>query len=417
MDNKLVLVERTDGEKKNFFLDIEGSLTKTRKYLETINFMSNLDNFLLHNAIVNRVDEENIHLSVMVGNDGNKPLFVGVVDNGLEVPDESINRYDRLDTRQKLSLFENIQIYRGLTASSDKGFDKTFKPCIASWNKEQLPAFVKSSYVTEININSSFSEVSQSLAVSSIDKGSASVNTPYGGGEAGFEYAKKKVTTSKKVKQYITGSFYVNKIDLEVNIDSLQLLNDFENDILKAVKVDSEIDQYYNLIQTLNKRGYYIVKNFTLGGVLLSKSSTEISEYSESETEKKAFSVGFKLAIDGFGGGGDYSHTEESESSSTTKTKYTNLNLTQKGGKPNLKKYDEWIKSLNPAINWDIIKYNKLYPTLALLSDKKLLNYCLNLLNTYSFYDTVKNLQEVIRIEEYAAQIELLMMVDNGGIG
>jgi hypothetical protein len=414
MSKELILVERTDGEKRNFFLEISASLANTRKVLVEENFMTDNDNFLLHNAVIGRKDEDEVLLQNVVGSEGKSPLIVGVVNNGLEVPDESFSRYERMDVMQKLALFENVQVYRGLTASSDKGFDKTFKPCIHSWNKSQLPASVKPSFVTEINIDSSFSEVGQSLAISSIDKTSASLNTPYGGGKTSFEYAKKHTTSSKEVRQYLTGSFYVNKIDLEVDIHNLRLLNDFESDIMQAVSAETEIDQYYNLIETLNKRGYYVPKRFSLGGVLLSKSSSEISEYKESEVEKKEFSIGFKMAIDGFGGGSDYSHTEESESSSSTTTKYSNLSLTQKGGNPNLKKYDDWIKSLNPAINWDIIKYQELYPTLALLSNKRLLHFCLNLLNTYNSYNTVKDLQTVIRIEDYATQIESLTMVSPG---
>jgi len=392
------------------------NLTSIREFLDSKSFMSNADNFIYQNAIVSKEDESDILLKKLVGLNATNPLIVGVVQNVLPTPDASIDSYNRLNTSQKLALFQNIQIFRGLTASTDKGFDKTFKPCIANWNEDQLPAYVKPSFVTEININSSFSEVGQSMAISSIESTSTSVSTPYGGGEASFEHAKKNTTSSREVKQYLTGSFYINKVDLDVDVENLQLLKDFEADILKAVQVNNPIDQYYNLIQTLNERGYYVAKSFTLGGVLLTKSSTEISEYSESEYEKKEFSVGFKMAIDGFGGGSDYSNTQESESTSSTTTKYTNLSLTQKGGNPSLEDYNGWIKSLNPAINWDVVKYNKLYPTLALLSDKRLLHHCLSLLNKYSTYDTVKDLQKVIQIEDYATQIEVLSMT-NTGIG
>lgn len=414
MKDKLVLVERTDGEKMNFLLDLNDNLTTIRVFLEDKKFMSSADNFIANSVTVNKESESNTLLKNVVGLTASNPLVIGVVKNTLPSPDDSMDSYTRLNTSQKLALFENIQIFRGLTASTDKGFDKTFKPCIATWNENQLPYYVKPSFVTEINISSSFSEVAQSMAISSIESTSTSLSTPYGGGEASFEHAKKQTSSSREVKQYLTGSFYVNKIDLEVDMDNLQLLKDFENQILEAVRPDNEIDQYYNLILALNERGYYVPKSFTIGGVLLTTSSTEISEYSESETERKDFSVGFKVAIDGFGGGSDYSNTQESESSSSTTTKYTNLSIIQKGGNPTLENYDEWIKSLNPAVNWDVIKYNKLYPTLALLSDKRLLHHCLKLLNRYSTYDAVKDLQKVIKIEDYATQIELITMTDTG---
>ncbi len=414
MNNKLVLVKHTNGEKTNFSLNIKDSLESTRAYLETQNFMSDSDDFLHQETEVSRGDEPKIALELIVGSEAEKPLNIGSEYNGLPTTDDAMDAYTRLNTNEKLALFENIQIFRGLTASTDKGFDKTFKPCITNWNEEQLPAFVKPSFVTEININSSFSEVGQSMAVSSINSASASVSTPYGGGESSFEYAKKNTSSSSEVKQYLTASFYINKIDLDVDVENLNLVQDFEDAILKAVQVGNEIDQYYNLIQTLNERGYYIAKQFTIGGVLLTTSSTEIYKYSESEYEKKEFSVGFKLAIDGFGGGGDYSNTQESESSTSTETKYTNLSLTQKGGSPTLENYDKWIASLNPAVNWDVVKYTELYPTLALLTDKRLIHHCLKLLNRYVTYDSVKDLQKIIDIEEYTIQIEALVMTDTG---
>lgn len=417
MTNALVLVERTDGEKQNFPLVLEAVLREIRHKLSDRGFMSDDDAFLLHNAPIALQDEESVTLDQVVGKDGAAPLQIGQADGGLDPGDTSVDRYNRLNTSQRLALFNNLQIYNGLTASPEQGFTRTFKPCIANWHETQLPESVQPNFVTQVVVSSSFSEVEQSMAVSSVDKASASVDTPYGGGQSSFEYAQKHSKDSKKVNEYLTGKFLVNKVLLDVDVSNLQLVPDFEPQVLAAVKSGNEIDLYANLIGVLNERGYFAAKRFTLGGALLSTSSTTISEFSEADSEQTDFSVGFKAAVDGFGGGGDYSHSEGSEKSSSTKTKYSNLNITKRGGSAEAEEYADWAKSLNPAINWDVISYDELYPTLALISDKSLLRYCLKLLNTYNSYPTVQDKQSVISIAKYATQIESIFNTGGGSFG
>ncbi len=378
MTNALVLVERTDGEKQNFPLALEAVLREIRHKLSDRGFMSDDDAFLLHNAPIALQDEE---ASRDPGSGSGQRRHCPTPDrtSGWRVGpgDTSVDRYNRLNTSQRLALFNNLQIYNGLTASPEQGFTRTFKPCIANWHETQLPESVQPNFVTQVVVSSSFSEVEQSMAVSSVDKASASVDTPYGGGQSSYEYAQKHSKDLKKVNEYLTGKFLVNKVLLDVDVSNLQLVPDFEPQVLAAVKSGNgnEIDLYANLIGVLNERGYFAAKRFTLGGALLSTSSTTISEFSEADSEQTDFSVGFKAAVDGFGGGGDYSHSEGSEKSSSTKTKYSNLNITKRGGSAEAEEYADWAKSLNPAINWDVISYDELYPTLALISDKRLLRY------------------------------------------
>lgn len=405
----LVLVEKTDGEKKNYSLNLDATLNDIREKLTQEGFMAEDDEFLLHNAPIDTQDEATVTLKEVVGDDGLMPLQIGTVESGLEAPDKSVDRYNRLNVNQKIALFNNIQIYRGLTVSPGKGFSKTFKPCIASWHGDQLPNSVKPSYVTQVIVDYSFSEVTHSMSTSNVDKASASLSTPYGGGQTSFEYAKKTSTSSKKVEEYLTGKFLVNKVDLQVDLANIQIVKDFEQQVLTAVQASESIDQYTNLINTLNERGYYVPTRFTLGGILISTSSTKISEFKEAESEKTDFSVGFKVAIDGFGGGDDYSHSERKDSSSSSTSKYSNLSITKKGGRADTSKYDDWTKSLNPAINWDVISYDELYPTIALLADMRLIRYCMNLMETYNTYDTVKDLQAVISIAKYATQVESVL--------
>lgn len=420
MSSALILVENTDGNNENILLDLAGTLTATRKQLTAADFMSSSDQFLLNSAPIAAIDEDKVTLSQVVGEQGQNPLHIGVVNNGLPVPGDAVARYNQLDSTQQLALFANLQIYRGITASVDQGFTRSFKPCIASWHSTQLPASKQPTYVTQVEVDYSFSEVTHSMTVSSVDKASASLDTPFGGGQASFSYAQQNSTSSKEVKEYLTGKFVVNKIVLDVDIANLQLVADFEQAVLQAVRKGddlTDIDRYAALVSVLNERGYFVPKRFTLGGELLSTSTTTISEFSEAESEKTEFSAGFKAAIDGFGGGADYSHSQSKATTSSTTNKFSNLNITKKGGLADAIDYASWTKSLNPAINWDVIRYDQLYPTLALLSNKALVRYCISLLESYYTYDTVRDLQSVISIPKYTTAVESMLMDDGSGIG
>ncbi|MDF4206488.1 hypothetical protein FCI59_12665 [Pseudomonas protegens] len=412
MATTLVLVERTDGQRRNVALDLNASLTATREVLTSKELMTSADDFLLRGAPVDRDDEDDVHLSALVGADGSGTLMIGVASTGLEDPDKTVDRYNHLTTSQKLALFNEIEIYRGITAAEDKGFYRTFKPCIASWNANQLPASTKPTYMSENRVISTFSEVGNTLALTTSDKSSVSVTTPIGGGQTDFSYAQSHTTTSKKVKQYLLGKYMVNKVALSQERANLVLVSDFESAIATAISPSYEIDAYVNLIETLNSRGYYVARTFTLGGMLVSEENAEVSEYTESRSEEKEFSVGFKLAIKGFGGGSDYTHSEGHEESESNISKYENTSLTKIGGSVTANTYDAWTESLKPAINWDVIDHMELYPTLALLRDMRVARRCLKLMDEYHTYDTVRNRQTVIDIGKYTTRVQQILFTN-----
>ena len=413
MAKKLVLVKNTSGKQQNFFLEITDTLSQIRTVLIDDGFMDDNDLFIFNGASIAKKDEGEITLNILLDEDGKSSIIVGSADNGLENPDKSYDIYTKFNTKEKLDLFENIQLYRGLSVSINKGLEKTSKNCIAHWHDNQLPLYSSPTFVSQVIIDESFNKVEKSFSITNTDKVSASLKTPFGGGKSSFEHMKKNSSSSTEVKEYLTGKFLINKIDLEVEISNFQLLKNFEDEILAAAGQDNPIDQYYELVTALNNRGYYLPKKFTLGGMIYSESSTEISEYSQSEEEKKEFSAGFEAAVKGFGGGSDYSHSTTTENSSKVSNKYQNLNIMKKGGRNDKDKYAEWLQSLNPAISWDMIKVDELYPTLALLSDRRLLRFCINLLNTYNTYEHLQDIQQVIDLEKYATSIEAAVFQKN----
>lgn len=351
-------------------------------------------------------------MSVLVGDDGKTPLMIGAAEVDLgQSGQRSLQRYDSLSSTQKLSLLQDLQIYKGWTANAQDGFTQTFSNCIVPWHENTLPQALMPRIVTKIRSDFAFTQVEKSLMTSSVDKASVNVTTPYGDANSSFSYAKTNSTKSKDVTEHLIGKFIVQKVNLQVNLANLQLTSDYEDAITNALtSSNQEIDQCANLVEVLNERGYYIPIEFTLGGMLYSSSSTTISDFSQAETEKTDFSVGFKVAIDGIGGGGDYSHSEGRETSTSTSTKYKNLAFDQIGGKPGTQKaYDDWIKSLEAPINWNIISLDKMYPTIALHSNGKVRRYCVQLLQTYSTYPAIMGRQTVIDLFGYETAIQQVL--------
>ena len=61
-------------------------------------------------------------------------------------------------------------------------------------------------------------------------------------------------------------------------------------------------------------------------------------------------------------------------------------------------------------INWDVIAYHQLCPTLALLTDHRMRNYCLNLLDKYGTYKEITEIQPFIDLIAYSTASATIYM-------
>lgn len=413
MSTKLIKVEKADGmsklvESKNFRLNLLASLSEARKRLVSRDFMADGDSFLLNEAPIDRQDEAETMLSEVVGEDGKSTLRIGTVKADLgEDTDGSLQRYDGMLPEQKLALLSRVGAYQALNVTSG-GIAMTSKPYLAPWHEETLPTSGILRVPTKVTSEYTFHEEIQHLMILGLDKASLSVNTPYGGGEAGFEHARGNTKDSRSVTEYLVGKVSVRTVKITVDLDNLQLMNSYQNAIIKALrKEDGDEPQAYNLIEKMNEIGYYVPRVFTLGGALHTSRKTEISEFSEAETEKMKFSFGVKVAFNGIGGGADYAHSDEHEESSKETNKYEGLTFEQIGGKRGtFNDYPAFLTSLESSINWAIISYDKLYPTLALLTDKRVRRRCIKLINKFATYQQIKELQPVLNLISYATETE-----------
>ena len=165
----------------------------------------------------------------------------------------------------------------------------------------------------------------------------------------------------KTVTEYMTQRYLSNKVELSVPQQNIKGNPEFIEQVKQAVKgKEQSIDGYEALVNVLNEWGWYIPLKFTLGGALYATKKEQITTYSVADSESQKFGTEFKAAFDGIGGGGAYEHSEGKKSSSSSTEIAKTAQLLQIGGKAGtVSAYKEWNDSLDEAINWNTITFEK----------------------------------------------------------
>lgn len=407
MANQLYTVKRSDQISKVFSLNPNASLADIRDQLEKKQFMNKEDVFLLNDVAFDRDQEGEVTLSQLVPTGGVLYIGASTIDIGKEDSDRNIMTYKKLSLAQKQALFSNIEITRGLVIN-DNGFQRSFKD-IVSWGVK-IPDESKPRIITEVVTDYSFNKTTSELKTTGVEKTSVSFSSPFLSAESEYKHEKSKITSTSKVKEYLVSKYIVRKVQLNMDIENMVVSPDFVKAVKKAVQGNEDsIDGYSNLIQLLNDWGYYVPSKFTLGGMLYSKETTEISDFSQAETEKNEFSVSFKGTFEKIGGGAGYSNATGSEKTTTTSSKYKATTLIQVGGTPGTDNdYTKWMKGLDPATNWDAASYEIIIPSIALLwsNNAGLASTCVKLINKFYSYAAVKDRQSYLDMLNYGTQTQ-----------
>lgn len=423
MATQLIKINKPGTVPVSVQLDPASMLSEVRTTLEATDsatpgekVMDSTDSFLNQGSVILKSQEATTTLGALLAGGNSITIGAGTADDPLATQD-GVQHYNDLSDAEKTSLFNKIQIFKGLTFGGTEGFGKSFKT-VYSWKDGTNPDVVLPRILTEVSTVSAYTKVTHAMEDSNVQSGSASLSTPYGGGDAEFKYAQSKSKSSSQVTQYLTGKFIVRKV--EISIDPTQFVIDpaFEAAIANAVDLSSNSDkfqQYFNLLKVLNQYGYYIPQEFTLGGALLSSDSTTISDFSESKTTEQEYGGSFKAAFDGIGGGASYKNAQKNTTTTTTSTKFQVTSFNQIGGKAGTSNdFDNWAASLDKAIYWDVASYDKLLPTLAIISDAQVQNKCLNLINKFQSYPNAVELQPNLSMLDYGTAVESILQSDDG---
>ena len=398
MSDTLIIVYKTGAAATSLVLNTEEMLPEIRKTLETTDgssghkIMRSSDFFLNQGSAIPNSQEAFISLEMLLNGDSSIRIGSAEASDPLD-PQDGVQRYSSLSGAEKTSLFNSLEIYKGLTFDST-GFGKTFKTACA-WAND-APESKSPRVITQIDYEDAYSKVTHTMTESNVKSASVSLSTPYGGGEAEYKVEKEKSSSSSEITQYITGKYTVSKVALNIDPSDFCIDPAFEEAIADAANTHApaEFQQYVSLLKVLNEYGYYVAQEFTLGGVLLSSDSSSVSEFSQTVSNKEEYGGSFKAAFNGIGGGASYNNASGSSATTTESNKFQITSFLQIGGKVGTSNdYDAWATSLDNAIYWNVASYDELYPTIALLSNIPLQNKCLQLMDKFYGYPAAIEIQ------------------------
>lgn len=410
MSNTLIKVSRGETS-ESFALDATATLDKIRVTLTAApdTFMNQSDFFLNAGSPVSPSSEHLIPLSSLSGTANAIVIGIGADIGG---GGDAVQRYNQMSEDSIRALFDNIQIRRGLTMSSSGQFQKTFQD-IYDWKLNRLPAANMPTVITEVEQTTTFNETSHTLETSGVTKGSMSLSTPWGGGSTEYSTAESHSRKDGSVTQYMCERYLSNKVDLDVPSDNIEGSNDFIAAVTHAVQGNEDtITGYQNLVGVLNDWGWYIPLQFTLGGAIFATRTSEVTSFSQVDSNTSSFGADFKASFDGIGGGAAYSQSKTTTTKDSGSSGRSEVQFLQIGGQAGTTNdFEAWNKSLDPAIDWNTIKFQKLYPSLMLLAGKSndVISTADELLQKFNSYAQVSALQPYLDVAAYEMQLAALL--------
>lgn len=417
-NKKLVKVEDGFNSGGVLELDFDAMLSSIRTTLEgETPVLMKADQFFLVSGTPFTVDgESTTPLSEIMVAPESGPYILVVGTGSVPIPGDTA--WNSMTEGEQASVLNDVaQITKGLSLSSDEGLYKvTFdalEPLVSGKSQwtSALPR-VQSSVTTD----SYFSKYASSLATSSTNGGSLSVDTPYGGGSTSYEHAQENSSSHSSVTTYSVGTYNVNKVDVVLDKTQFQLSSDFYAALAQAASMSDPASQFVGVVQALNKYGWYLPVEMTLGGALLTVQKSESTSWSEAQTTTNTFSASFKASFDGIGGGAAYNHSDKTHTSSSGSSGSDSLSFTAIGGSAtDANDFGKWAKSLEPASAWSTSALTQLVPSLYPLlnmggSDKAMLYYIKNMMaEQYASCPELEQLQPLIDVGGYVTALNDLL--------
>jgi len=417
-DNKLVKVVDGFNAGGVLELDLSAMLSSTRTTLEgEATVLMKADQlFIVDGSPLEKDDEDTTALSVIMTTPSSGP-FILTVGNG-SVPIAGATAWTTMSGGQKATVLNEVaQVVKGLSLSADKGLYKVtydaLKPIVSGKSEwtSSIPRIQSS-----ITTNSYFSKYASSIATSSSNGGSLSVDTPYGGGSVSYAHAQSHNSGKSTVSSYSVGTYNVNKVDVALDQSKLKLTDDFSTALSTAISLPDAPSQFIGVIQALNKYGWYVPVEVMLGGVLLTSEESQSTSWSESQSTTDTFGASFKASFDGIGGGAAYKHSNTSKTSSSGSNGTSSLSFTAIGGAAaDSNNFTKWAKSLEPVSAWSTSEYKSMVPSLYPLfnmggSNKTMLYTIKNMMaQQYAISPELQQLQPLIDVGAYLTVLNGLL--------
>lgn len=414
MGIQLVTIKNKNGESGVFKISTEQTLSAARQLFMENHLMEKEDSFLFHDSAVDLKSEDLIFLYEIL--DGDQVIHIGEKKGEGIQQDPNVEDYSDMTRTQREDLFRRCQVFRGLILNPNDGIRNSFYD-LFSWKK--LPSMNRPKVNTQEISCYSFSKITKEINLITDHKETLALESPFLDVSSEYHYEKKQSSESSETREYLLEKYQLLKAEFSLQLENLIPNPDFVQAIAKVISSpEGGKDKMCNLLHVLDQWGYYFPNQFTLGGMIYSTETTTIRDFSQSETEQKAFSASVKAKFnESASSGGSAGQTQESEEKESSSQKYKNIVLNQIGGKTGLLKNKDGLSaSLDMARYWDIVDINSFYPSLILLDsnsipadNRGLLASCLSLINQNYHHGAVKKIQPYLDMMRYATQVETII--------
>lgn len=407
---KLIKVHHTNGSIWSVALEETQTLCEVRQQLMQEKYMSDTDYFIFEEARVSIISESKLKLSDLIQN--TNTIFIG---RGCTIGEKTtISEFEKLSNDEKISFFNQNQLTRGITLTKD-GISRSFHE-LFSLNKQPLMA--RNTVNTKSETSYAFSKVTREINLMTSHKDSIALHAPFASASAEYEHEKEKSSSTSQLTEYLLSKYIVSPAGFHIEPLSMEVNMDFYNAV-KAVVYADETDNYImgRLMEVLNEWGLYVPLTFSMGGALFTSDEKVITEFSESEKDKKNFSIAAEATFAGYGAGLSILGGDTESSETTSKQEFKNLIVKQIGGTPgNTENNTKFAETLQYISTWEIVDIETFYPSIMLLRNVKvdgkktsLLKDVLEIINNNHYIEAVKKIQPYINMLEYATSVEELV--------
>lgn len=298
---------------------------------------------------------------------------------------------------------------RGYTIENDKDvLDCTsFRVCTLA--EYYTPSTSDVDTTSKLESFHSFSKSIHRRQCKGMDSVSISLTTPWASGGIESSHSVSKSESTERKTSFAATRMVYEKLKVAIDPNKLIIDEDFHDKLEMGLRGNRRsIEGYTNVVETLNKYGWYVPIEYTLGGAAYTTKESQVNNEEEAIEEKMSLELKTSAVFNGFGASTGNKHTSDNSSSTTSEEGTERDTFNQIVGNAT-SRVEDMPSLLANTNNWRIIRYKKLYPTLMLLlnnNDNETLSICLNLLRKFHTYSTVRSLQSKIDVGDYESKIE-----------
>jgi hypothetical protein len=233
-----------------------------------------------------------------------------------------------------------------------------------------------------------------------------------------FTSAREETRETDRSTLYMTQLVYAPKIQLFfIEDEDIIPTDEFTHAIEVAVTKNVPNDphptktRYIGILEVLTKYGHFVPTRFDIGGACAVEEKRVIEKSAAIDERSMSFSTGVEAEVKGVQAGISGGKSDSLKDSLSQLDSMKSVTYTVLGGEARMATPDNpspWLSSLSSSMNWGVINYADLVPTIRFLGPD-LLRECLGLIKLHwSDEDTTQH--TALNMLEYATEAEAPLM-------